>query len=329
MNVLHMARTFVAGVPIRLTNFLNKYGSNKIHAKCIIKKPRDLYFSDNNDIIWDQGNFEIIKTLINWADIIHIHNSPPFKQEKKEEWESIKGKSIILHFHSEPNSCFGFHENITVNHNIKLSAMLCIAQYQAVHLELPKTIVRNVVDIDDPLLQPIYIKHEKPLVTYSPTNTSDLEQIKKRGCGEWAYKSYTEIMKLFNFYGDQHKVIDYKVITGTAYEEHLRQRQDANIHIDEFNSGSYHLSSLEGLSQGKVVIAGIKPWMKEFLVEFLHCITLPWFVMNNDSFIEDFSRLLGQKDLLLEYQKQSRTWMEEFWSPELVLKDYTGVYNKL
>ncbi len=325
MNILHTAKTFVAGVPIRLTNFLNKY-SKEVNARCLIKRPKDLYFPDNSNIIWDNGNVEILKSLIKWADIIHIHNSPPFRNN--DEWGLIRDKTVILHLHSEPQSCYGFFENMNAN-GIKLSANLCIAQYQAIYVELPKTIVRNVVDINDPLLQPVYEQYEKPLITYSPTNTLDIERVKKRGQGEWAYKSYTEVMKVFNFFGDKHKTIDYRVITGTPYEEHLKLKQKANIHIDEFNSGSYHLSSLEGLSQGSIVIANIASWMKEFLVEFLHCVTLPWFTTNSKDFMQDFSNLLGQRDLFLEAQKQSREWMEEFWNPELVLNDYMGVYKKL
>jgi hypothetical protein len=333
MNILHMSRTFLAGVPVRLTNFLNKYAKDRIVAKGILDKSASTYFTDSVNIYWQGAGgitaYEKVYELMEWADIIHIHNFPSLQHEEGPGWEILRKKPVILQFHSEPKRCNTFYNNIVNYHKVKISRLLCIAQYQAVFIQRPKIIVRNVIDINNPLLQPIYKIHSKPLVTYSPTNTLSLEQWKKNSSGPWAYKSFAEVSALLQKYGDKNKQIDYRIITGTPYEQHLKIRQDANIHIDEVHSGSYHLSSLEGLAQGKIVIANIESWMKSLLVNFLHCLKIPWFITNPQDLDHDFKHLLTQEKIFLECQKQSREWMEEFWNPELVLNDYMRIYESL
>jgi len=329
MNILHVAKTFVAGVPIRMTHFMNKYASNKLQVKCVLQKPESIPFKDHKNIYWYKpGEYsEELDLLMEWADIIHIHNFPPLSQNSP-GWQKLKKKTVILQLHSEPNRCKGLYNGL-LSYKVNLARILCIAQYQAVFIKEPKidNIVRNVIDINDQLLKPVYKLCSKPLITYSPSNTLNLEKIRSKKLGDWMYKSYTEVKSFFKKYGDEYKLFNYRIITKTPYEKHLKLKQDANIHIDEFSSGSYHLSSLEGLSQGTIVIANIANWMKDLLQKKLEIPELPWIIANNKNYISVFQSLLKQN--LIAKQKESRKWMEKYWNPEIVLNDYMRIYSKL
>lgn len=333
MYVLHLSRTTLAGVAARYANFLNKYSQNITARSAVsvltnIKFPTDIVIPSHtvpspkykNVKIHIVHESEELCEEIKKADIIHIHNKPPC-EHKSQAWGLMKKKPIVLQLHSPPNISKNAHR--TVRSHLDVSKTLVIAQYQAVHLPYDNMIpVRNVIDIQAPLLMPIIKEHNPPFVTYAPSN-----QMQNRIKAGWAYKSFKEVIPLLKQLAKQNScTIDIKK---RQYQESLRIRRPANIHIDEVSSGSYHLSSLEGLSQGSIVIANIADWMEPVIKKVTGCEWLPWQTATEPTLTQVLHKLLSEKDKLLELQKISRQWMEEFWNPELVLNDYKSIYEDL
>ena len=324
MYILHLSATPLAGAPVRLCKILNKY-SNTFN-KSALSLPTGIQF-DKADIMINYHyasrnvpvfhDSEILFEEIKKADIIHIHNYPPINKNSY-AWELIKKKPVIVQFHSPPHISKPRYDIISSKINIK--KILVIGQYHARVLNFPnKKIVRNVVDIYHPLMQPKIQNNNPPIITYAPSNTRGPEM-------KWAYKSYNEILELFDKL--RGKYICH-IFTNIPWNICLKERQIANFHIDEIHTGSYHLSSLEGLSQGKVVIANLAEWMIEIIKELTGCTDVPWLICNKNNIEFNINSLAANKDKLLLQQKLSREWMEKYWTPELIINDYLEVYNSL
>jgi len=335
MNILHLSRSLLANAPVHISNFLNKYGKDiGLKNRCITTKNGKLKQKQDICWEWDKGkgvhkiieDMDQLRDLTNWCDILHIHNQPPF-QNGGEAWEFAKTvkKPVVVQIHSEPEKVRGMYNSIK-NH-FTISKTICIAQYQTIFLEIPHETVRNVVDINDPLLKPDFTMLDKPYITYAPSNYSSLDQLRKKRHSTWAYKSTAEVTPVLKKL-DKEEKISYKIFHEVGYRKMLEKRQKGNIHIDDIYTGSYHLSSLEGLSQGAVVICNLKPWMTHFLRDFLSCDSLPWIRADKKS-LEGIIKELISDGNIQELQKNSREWMEKYWSSELVLNDYMKIYNSL
>ncbi len=324
MYILHLSATPLAGAYIRLSKLLNKYSN--VTSKCVGCLPTSIKFPEpdfkveyhyvfRNTPVFHES--EILKEEIKKADIIHIHNYPPIPKNS-ETWSLLGKKPIVLQFHSPPHICNPRYEFIT--QKVKVSKVLIIAQYQAYVLNYPnKVIVRNAIDIFDKYLMPEIKENNPPLITYAPSNTRGPEM-------EWAYKSYNEIKALFD---EIKSNFNCKMLINVPHQNSLELRKSANIHIDEISTGSYHLTSLEAMSQGTVPIANLADWMQKIIREKTGADYLPWLICNKNNIKQKIYDLCYDKDNLLNRQKLSRKWMETFWAPKLILNDYLSIYRSL
>jgi len=324
----------VAGVAYRYAQFFNKYSDIKARSAMAIptniKFPEDIKVpfkynpkfpgAANRAIILDSEEFieEIRK-----ADIVHMHNSPPLNTNSV-AWDIIKNKTVVLQLHSPPNISNYAYE--LVSKKVSINKLLVIAQYQYVELKpiYPDIIpIRNIVDINNELFLPIIKANTPPIITYAPSNK--IMNNKKAG---WVYKSFKEVEPLLNKLNKEN-VCRYVSQGYRPFEENLKIRQPANIHIDEVSSGSFHLSSLEALSQGKATIANIASWMENVIKEVTGCDEIPWVVSDASNLRKTIIELCKDQDNLLNIQKKSREWMEIYWNPEAILENYMEVYKSL
>ncbi|MFW6225346.1 MAG: hypothetical protein ACOC3V_00140 [bacterium] len=333
MKILHLSKSPLADAPIRLSNFLSKNG---LDSKCI--QFQKSVMEVPNDINWDKKeNLEQLDDLLDWSDIVHIHNQPPLNNSSS-GWDLLKSyskkKKFVYQVHGEPNKVIPkMYDNITKW--IEFDRVLCIAQYQSIFIgnfiTRPYTPVRNIIDINDKYFKPKKTKNKIPIVTYSPSNKERLEVLKRKRGSEWSYKSYYEVMPVLESLNKKN-IIDYKVFYHQNFLETMKERQKADIHIDDIHTGSYHLSSLEGLSQGKMVICNLKSWMTEFLILFLACgdNELPWVISDSENLWRTIMRYtVKEKEQLEVIKYNSRKFMEKYWNSRLVLNDYLKVYEKL
>jgi hypothetical protein len=331
MKVLHLTKSSLAEAPIRLHHFLKKSG---VDSRCIQFKKGSMEVEP--DILWQKKEdlFQL-EDMLDWADIVHIHNQPPL-ENNTESWKVLQKyskKKFVYQVHGEPDKVINKMYS-TVIRWVDINEVLCIAQYQAVflpqYLKRPFSVVRNIIDITDPLLQYKNVQNEKPLVTFSPSNKASLGRLKKKRGSTWAYKSYSEV-KLILEELEKEDIINFEVYNNMPFRQTLEERLKGNVHIDDIYTGSYHLSSLEGLAQGKVVVCNLKNWMVKFLTNFLHCpeVELPWVVANARTLKKVIKNLCSDVSSLKNKQHYSRLWMEKHWSNEKVLNDYIKVYNRV
>ncbi len=332
MKVLHLARSTIANAPVHINNLLNKYSKGQVHSRCIvsIKGPP----TDKQDINWGwkskiiQENIPQFKIMINWCDIIHIHNQPPLNSNSQ-GWGLLENtkKPIVLQIHSEPEKMEGIY-NVLMTH-FPIAKILVIAQYQAVHMFTDNfDVVRNAIDINDEDLQPQYNDNKIPHVTFSPSNKASIERLQSKWKSTWAYKSFYEVEPILKKLANE-GIITYEIFYDMPFRQSLKLRKKGDIHIDDIYTGSYHLSSLEGLAQGKAVICNIKPWMDKFLKQFLGEHELPWIIADKDSLEKTLRYYSKNHEELLAKQRQSYAWIHKYWDPKIVCNDYLQTYNSI
>jgi hypothetical protein len=166
------------------------------------------------------------------------------------------------------------------------------------------------------------------MITYSVSNKDSLEYLKRKRKSTWAYKSFYEVDPLLNKM-QKDNIIEYRMFYNVDWITQMRLRKDGDIHIGDIYTGSYHLSELEGLSLGQVVLGNLADWMDLYLMETLDCTSIPIIKTDKDNLEEIILMLLEDKELIKKTKKLSREWMETYWKPEDVFNDYYNRYQEI
>ena len=329
MNILILSRSVLAGAPTNLNNLINKYGNGEITSRCITSKNAS-HIKWKQDICWpwviQNGKKEILedlpklKELVDWCDIIHIHNQPPFSNGNK-SWEFISSvkKPFIVQVFSEPTKCSKMLSDM--QKFFKIEKLVCPAQYHTLLYKEEHETARLVTDITNSLLMPMYIENSPPYITYSISNRATLEELQRKRGAEWAYKSFYEVNPILQKLNKEN-IISYKIFYDVDFEKSLKLRQTGNMHIDDIYTGAFHTSSLEGLSQGKLVFCNLKDWMIKLFETHMKAKWHPWEIADKNSLENKIRYFSKNRQEMLERQKKSREWMEKFYSPQIILEDY-------
>jgi hypothetical protein len=251
---------------------------------------------------------ERITEVLRAAEMVHYHNSwRDMKLFGKFPWlwDMVKRKPSAIQFHSWQR--FQFEDQLRERRLMKL---VC-AQYHA--RIYPECIpVPNCVPIDDARHRPARTRNAPPIVVFSPTNTSE------KG---WNDKGYPETMAVLS------RGFRHEVLTRVPWKQVMAKRSGADISIDEIITGSYHMCSLESLSQGLATIAGLD----EKTVDALEAVTgtrrHPWIVARPDTLFRELTRLVEDDGYREAARVAARTYMETYWNAGALTRQYSNVYR--
>lgn len=183
-----------------------------------------------------------------------------------------------------------------------------VAQYQA-RFAPGVAVLPNCISIDDPTFMPAE-KPEELVIVYTPTSRSQKP-------GDWANKGYNEtVTALRRIERDYRGQVRVFLLQNRPYEEVMAVRRRAHIVIDECATGSYHTTTLEGLSCGAATICRIDDLTQEALNRLLpgKQVRLP---VLNTTLIELEERLrvlVENRATTEEIGASSRAWMQTNYS---------------
>lgn len=318
INIVHITENPIAGAPIALSNALNQYGNGRINSRHIASSDRNESRVFKSDVLIHEGNRELISKLIHVADIIHFHN---FYQHQElfrrfpELWPVVLRKKRVWQVHSQRETAW---VDLETPYSDKTMKRLVIAQYHP--RQWPECeVVPNIVPIDDEDYKPLGIVNTPPRVVYTPSRI---------GLPGWDNKGYEETYPTLVKLVKEGK-ITANIVYNKTHTECMQIRQKADISIDEIVTGSYHLCSLESLSQGLATIAGIDATQYKTLRDFTGADYIPW-VMAKPSNIEETLRYLISDSAELKYiRERSRLWMETYWHPKQHVERFLRIYENL
>ncbi len=311
MKILHLSDTSLSGSPYRLSQLYNKHSKHESRQICWQRIIFNRVFPADM-VGQSMSNDELYYWVHEWADVIHYHNR--YKRQNIFKLIPVPQKKGVIQIHS-PREEEGHQEELESGLPLAI-----IAQYHVRQWPELSYIVPNVVDIDDPLHKPI----KKPTVGTIPRINYSPSSPNGRG---WNNKSYDVVVPVLKQLERTGKVYFDRII-GATHEDCMLYKQSANIGIDEISTGSYHMASLEFLSQGVCCVGHIDEQCEKVIKDLTGCSELPWFQSSEKTFKSDIEGLIKSR----EYEQiglNSRKWMEKYWNQKKLCSKYTKMYEDL
>ncbi|MCK5611653.1 hypothetical protein KAR91_57815 [Candidatus Pacearchaeota archaeon] len=302
-----------------LSKALNQYAegvTSKLYTQRVVIPIADYSCDYDNGINMPVSELD---EAICWADIIHLHNTGPG------DWDindCFKKKPYIIQLHSYNPITERLYQRYKAN-------CVTIAQKHATLYNLPY--VPNIIPLDEDRYQPRYNATPPPVnIVYSPSNTSEPRQYNGT-CGK-GFKYTTQVLN--QIISNHPGTVKVKIFNCRPKIEVLRAKQEAHIVIDEIKTGGFHLSGLEGLTAGCIVIGNLNPLVKQVIhdVSGSPFSALPWVEAESEELLSTLESLIVMSkeapDKFFVMQKKGREWMEKYWHPRDLVKHHLKLYQE-
>lgn len=317
IKVVHITENPIAGAPINLSLALNKWSNGEIQSSHIAASDRNenrIYKSDMIIGVHEDAIHKAIKE----ADIIHFHNfykNQELFRRYPHLWKEVMRKKRVWQAHTQRDITWMSMED---GLNDKGAKHLVIGQYHP-RMYPECTVVPNIIDITDFYLMPKPRENKIMRVGFSPS------RVRLKG---WDNKGYDETMPVLQKLVNEGKITG-DVIFNVPHQECLNRRSYCDIAIDEIVTGSYHLCSLEALSQGCLTIAGLDKQQIKTLHDLTGADWLPWHIAIPNTLENLLRQLINEPAYVKEEQHKSRFWMEKFWHPRVTTQKFIDIYRGL
>jgi hypothetical protein len=307
MRVLHITEGPLSGAPYRLAQ-VQRLGGLEARLLSYPTPPSKGIFPC--DVLMT-GDPEEVAHLLETAEVVHYHN---FWRENRLfalhpwAWDLVRRKPSVIQFHS-PRTSADFSAALSEPSLLKL----VVAQH---HVRLfPECLpVPNALPIDDPLHRPRHVENDPPVIAFTP------QRCNGRGWHDKGCEVTLEVLR---------RGFAHRFATGMPWEEAMEMRAACDIAIDEVVTGSYHLCSLEALSQGLATIAGLDDLTIDALERVTGTREHPWIVARPDSLESELRRLVADDGYRRAKRAEARRFMETYWSPQRIAGRFAAIYADL
>jgi glycosyltransferase involved in cell wall biosynthesis len=120
--------------------------------------------------------------------------------------------------------------------------------------------------------------------------------------------------------------IVFKIVEDIPYEEYSKLLDDTDCLIDQCNSYDPGMNALIAMSKGKTVLSGCE---KEFLDEMgLDMEPLINIIPNPNQIASAIEKLILNPNLISEYSKAARTYVEHYHDASIVAQQYIKVWQE-
>jgi hypothetical protein len=324
MKILHLSNTPLSNSPANIASCQRHIGHQSrvlLHRKSTYNK------THRGGDAWPEMDEGEVEQILKDADLIHFHNftwDQILFEERPHLLEIARKKPSVVQFHSDRNAGEDF-ESIIYDPRFK-GRKLVIAQYHPRIYPEADHLVPNPLPLHEDRFR--LLRRGKwgdcpPLtVSYAPSNIV---------CKGWDYKGHDQISPVLRRANQGGMTVD--IITGVPYEDCLTRKSWSHIGIEEFFTGSYHLSFLEYMALQCAPIGYLDQQTKDamaavtsrFAVESLPLVTVRNAVELKDAlsnFAQDpaWTRVCADAAL---------TWMHVHWSVKATMSHYDRIYGTL
>jgi hypothetical protein len=312
MKILMIAINDPAGTAIEFTKAINRYTDHS--CRLITKEIRyNFMFEKDLHLPWlDREGWDEVDELLRTSDVFHFHMTAdehielgPFKPV-----DYLQGKIIVHHHHGHPDFR-GNPGKYREKYKARSRRNLLVSTPDLLKLLPEARWQPNLVPIDDPLYTPLENKPESPIIIcHSPTrrdlkNTAEFVQ------------AVDEIKRASDV------SVELRLIEKTPHKECLRLKRGSHVLFDHMQ-GYFGVSSLEGLSQGLCVVAGLDGWNRRHLEGFAGALELPWIHAEPFSIKNVLDALIRDPMRCREHGAASRKFMQAYWRPEKIAQHLTA-----
>lgn len=330
MQVVHLSLTPLAGSPIRIVNALRRHTAWQ--ARLVVLNPAAYGTRTfEGDLDWTLHQEEAL-SCIEAADIVHLHHyfdlsHNPFGVD----FASLQrgGKPIVRQFHSGP-----FHiasGQVSRIREVVDSPIpqLVVSQYQERYFPRAR-LVPNLVPLADELYRPLGRPNPSGSVKvfYAPSSEHSAWE-SRSAISRWENKGAPETTQMLQRLQRRSPCIVADIRCDLPHTDCLSARRAADISIDDLVTGSFHLSSLEGLAQGVPTLAFLDARTLTTLAEMAGTHTHPWTNCHIDNAEDILASLAAQPQRRVELGQRARDWMLKYWNDRELIGHYTSAYEYL
>jgi hypothetical protein len=318
MKILMITANDPAGMGIAFTNAINRYTE---HSCRLITTAEKYGFDYEKDIhlpdIEDDDYGEVEQLLVD-ADILHFHvlNDENSHLGPLVIRDYVQGKKILHHHHGHPDYIINAD---TYNEKYRrLGRKVIVSTPDLLKVAENATWVPNLVPLHDVHLLPRYdssLPREVIKICQAPTRK---------------YHKQTRQFKIAaQKLQEKHPHVETLIIENRPYIECLRIKRTCHIVFDHMR-GWFGISSLESLSQGKPVIAGLDDWNIQHIKKFTSSDKLPWVIARTQDELEaQLEELITDGDSRNRIGVESRRCIETYWTEQHVLRVLLNIYDTL
>jgi len=307
LKILMIAVNDPAGTGIAFCRAVNRLGRHSCRLVTLETRythawDKDLHVPDLTGPDSDGAGLAELEQLLRTSDVLHFHMTAdetlrlgPFLVA-----DHLPGKAVVHHehghhdFRSDP-------ERFRAKYRALGRRNLLVSTPDLLRLMPEARWQPNLVPEQEPLFRPAERGWSGPLqVAHSPTR-KDL-------------KNTDELLAVVRELAQAGIALDLDLIDNVPNSECLARKRSAHVLFDHMQ-GYYGVSSLEGLSQGLAVIAGLDEWNRAHVAEFSGTEDLPWVVARDrDELALGLRGLARDMERCREIGAASRRFVEERWS---------------
>ncbi|MBN1103519.1 MAG: glycosyltransferase family 1 protein [Deltaproteobacteria bacterium] len=319
MNILMITDNDPAGMAIAFTHAINRYTEHTCRLITTSEKygfdyEKDIHLPDIED-----DDFSEVEQVLREADIIHFH---VLRDENSHLGpivirDYVKGKKILHHHHGHPD--YILNKDAYNEKYKRLRRRVIVSTPDLLKVAENATWIPNLVPLKDVQFMPRYdrsLPREPLRICQAPTRKYDKHTRQFRHV----------LVALQRKYGEGiHPII----IEKKPYLQCLAVKKTCHIVFDHMR-GWFGIASLESLSQGKPVIAGLDEWNIQCIKEVTGGGELPWVIARTqEELLKVLDRLVADADLRQQIGMASRRFMERSWNEQKVLSLLIEVYKSL
>lgn len=322
MRIVHFAVTPLAGAPLRIVQALNAHTQHSVRLIDLCRYGTEDF---GQDVVFSEQP-ELAIELARNADIIHFHNyldldSPQFAPINFRELHK-KGTRILRHFHSHPElvaSRMGIDAATLLAQDIP---SLVIAQFQERYYPNSR-IVPNFVPENDPL----YMPSSEPArygIFYSPTNLRNAWDCR------WNTKAAPQALSaIMGACKQTTPAAQWALVHKTPLRDTLAKKQASRIVVDDLITGSYHMTGLEALSQGKPVLTYLDDRTRTILQHFSGTTSVPFINIRLEDALPVLTHLLDSPADVAALGAEGRHFMCTHWQSGRMVQFIDEAYTML
>lgn len=285
----------------------------------------------DGDLDWTRDRDEAM-SCIESADILHLHHY--FDLERNPfgiDFSALRrrGKRLVRQFHSGPYHVAGGQPKKIREAIESPVPQLVVAQYQERYYPRAR-LVPNLVPLEDESYRPLAAAgHLESLRIFFAPSSASAAWEHREAIRRWETKGFPETVRMLDDVKRRSSSVVADIRHDMPHSECLRARQAADLSIDDLVTGSFHLSSLEGLAQGVPTLAFLDARTLAILEEMTGTSVHPWINCRLEDAADRLIALAEEPANRSELRRTARDWMVRYWNDRDLVRHFTDAYAYL